>query len=329
MSQPPLLRNPGRRLHYRPMPRHPTGEEPLRPRERGWKDRVRGFAWRHPLLWMAYNLRHVLKSSQMLFLDYRVEPQSRYGYGRPPHPELLALLEQGRAAYGDLLRSFLGFQDKLAAIPRQAADPRTPYWDNEWMPPLDALALYALLAQRKPRMYLEVGSGHSTRFARRAIEDHALATQIVSLDPHPRADIDRLCDRLVRQPLQQADPALFAELRPGDILFLDCSHVLLTNSDVAVAFLEIIPRLPAGVLVQVHDIFLPCDYPPRWAHHYWSEQYLLAFALLEGASRLKVLLPNAFVCADQELSKVLEPLWERMGGPGRSAGAASMWLITQ
>ena len=316
-------------LHYRPMPRNPSGEDLLRPPERGLKERVRGFAWRHPLLWLAYNLRHVLKSSQMLFLDYRVEPRSRYGYGRAPHPGLLALLEAGRAQYRELLRGALDYEAKLAAIPQEAADARSPFWNNGWIPPLDAVALYALLAQRRPRLYLEVGSGHSTKFARRAVEDHSLPTQIVSLDPHPRAEIDALCDRLVRQPLQQADLALFDQLRAGDVLFLDCSHVLLTNSDVAVAFLEVLPRLPAGVLVQVHDVFLPYDYPARWAHHYWSEQYLLAFALLEGASRLNVLLPNAFVSADPELSQVLRPLWQRIGLKGPLDAGVSMWLITQ
>ena len=311
------------------MPRNPSGEDLLRPAQRGPKDRLRSLAWRHPLLWLAYNLRHVLKASQMLFLDYRVEPQSRYGYGKPPHPGLLALLEQGRDAYRELLRGLLSLEEKLKNIPLHQTDDRWPFWLNGWMPPLDAVALYGMLAQRKPQLYLEVGSGHSTRFARRAIEDYSLPTRIVSVDPHPRAEIDALCDRLLRQPLQDTDPKLFDELQAGDCLFLDCSHVLLSNSDVAVAFLEILPRLPAGVLVQVHDIFLPYDYPPRWAHHYWSEQYLLAFALLEGADRLKVVLPNAFLSADPELSRVLQPLWQRLGLPERLDAGVSMWLLTQ
>lgn len=309
------------------MPRNPTGEDLLRAPQAAPKDALRRFAWRHPLLWLLYNLRHVLKSSQMLFLDYRVEPQSRYGYGRPPHPGLLALLEQGRDSYRELLQSFLGFQDQLARIPVQQTDEHTPFWLNGWMPPLDALALYGLLAQRKPKIYLEVGSGNSTKFARRAVQDHSLATRIISVDPQPRAQVDRLCDRLVRQPLENAELALFDELQPGDILFLDCSHVLLTNSDVAVAFLEVLPRLPAGVLVQIHDVFLPYDYPPRWAHHYWNEQYLVAFALLEGAQRLQVLLPNAFISADPELSQLLRPLWQQVGIS--SDLGASMWLTTK
>lgn len=311
------------------MPQDSSGSDLLHPAQRRLKDRVRAFAWRHPLLWLAYNLRHVVKGHQMLFLDYRVEPQSRHGYDRPPHPRLQALLEQGRDGYRELLSGFLSFRDHLARIPVEGRDERSPYWDNGWMPPLDAAALYCIVAQRKPRLYLEVGSGHSTKFARRAIDDHALPTKIVSLDPHPRAEIDALCHRLVRQPLQQADLSLFHELQAGDVLFLDCSHVLLTNSDVSVAFLEILPALPAGVLVQVHDVFLPDDYPPAWLHHYWNEQYLLAFALLEDASRLQVVLPNAFVSGDPELSGVLHPLWQALGLSTSADKGVSMWLATR
>ncbi len=311
------------------MPRNPSGGDRPPAAQRRLKDRVRDFAWHHPLLWLAYNLRHVLQGHQMLFLDYRVEPRSRYGHGRPPHPALQTLFEQGRASYRQLLQDFLPFADALARIPMEAGDWRAPYWNNAWMPPLDAAALYCMLARHKPRLYLEVGSGHSTRFARRAVDDHALPTQIICLDPHPRAEIDALCHRLIRQPLQEADLSLFRQLQAGDVLFLDCSHVLLTNSDVSVAFLEILPALPPGVLVQVHDVFLPFDYPPRWAHHYWNEQYLLGFALLEGASRLQVALPNAFISGDPELSGVLEPLWRRLGRPGAAEAGVSLWLLTR
>ena len=43
-------------------------------------------------------------------------------------------------------------------------------------------------------------------------------------------------------------------------------------------YLEILPRLKPGVLVHVHDIFLPADYPRDAVLNrlwFWSEQYLL------------------------------------------------------
>ena len=293
----------------------------------GLKARVRALAWRHPLLWLGYNLRHIFKSSQMLFLDYRVEPSSRYGYGKPVHPRLHSLFQAGQESYRELLRSFAGSSEKLRNIPAQKRDETTPYWNNQWLPPLDAMALYCLLAQRKPRLYLEVGSGNSTKFARRAVSDHGLSTKIVSLDPSPRAEIDRLCDRVIRQRLQDADLSLFRELTAGDVLFLDNSHVLLTNSDVSVALLEVLPELPAGVLVQVHDVFLPYDYPPRWAHRYYAEQYALAFALLEGSTRLQVLLPNAFVSNELGLRPELQELAATLSLDGFSG--TSLWLVSR
>ncbi len=311
------------------MPLNPSGADLVRPPAPRFKDRLRWFAWRNPLLWSLYNLRHFLKGSQNLFLDYRVEPRSRYGYGKPAHPGLLQMFDQQRGEYRAWLERIKTYAEALARIPADPSDERSPFWNNGWMPPLDGAALYCMLAERKPRLYLEVGSGNSTKFARRAIEDHKLATRIVSIDPHPRAEINGLCDQIVRKPLQDVELGVFQQLQPGDVLFIDNSHVLLMNSDVSVAFVEVLPSLPAGVLVQVHDIFLPYDYPQKWAHRYFNEQYALAFALLEGASRLQVLLPNAYVAADPELSGMLRPIWEQIGVPPDSVIGLSFWMLTR
>ena len=113
----------------------------------------------------------------------------RWGYDRPSHPELEALIDHGRASYAQRLESFLPFVEELAAIPFDARDHREPSWTNHWFQGIDAVALYAFLVQRRPATYLEVGAGYSTRFARRAIENHRLATTIVSIDPSPRAPL--------------------------------------------------------------------------------------------------------------------------------------------
>ena len=89
--------------------------------------------------------------------------------------------------------------------------------------------------------------------------------------------------------------------------------MVFTNSDVAVIFLEVLPRLQPGVLVHLHDIFLPYDYPPEWRDRYYSEQYVLAAMLLGQTSRFNVALPNAFIGRDPELRAVLAPLWRDPG----------------
>jgi hypothetical protein len=145
--------------------------------------------------------------------------------------------------------------------------------------------LYSLLAQHNPRHYVEVGSGNSTKFARRAIRDHGLQTRITSIDPFPRAEIDSICDRVIREPVEHVALDTFDMLQPGDILFIDSSHRTFMNSDVTALSLDVLPRLPAGVIVEVHDITLPGDYPPQWTGRYYSEQYLLAAYLLGPRQR--------------------------------------------
>jgi hypothetical protein len=260
-----------------------------------------------------------------IFVDHRVRPEPRYGYGRPEHPELLALLERGRDRYAGRLADFAA-SDGVAAIPvRGPVDGPAPYWDNGWLPPLDALALYGVLAGTDPRRYVEIGSGNSTRFARRAIADHGLRTAITSIDPAPRAHIDPLCDTVVRRPLEDADLGVFADLEAGDVVFLDGSHRVFMGSDATVFFFEVLPRLRPGVLVHIHDIVLPRDYPPQWRYRWYSEQYLLAAFLLANPARFEVVLPNAFVDADPDLRAVAEPLWRRLGVTEHYL-PASFWL---
>jgi len=150
---------------------------------------------------------------QLLRLDYPVKLEPRYGWGRPTHPQLEALLAAGRPRYRALLEEFAANIDQLGAISTSSeAAPGQPSWSNDWIHGLDGVAIYSFLARMAPRLYLEVGSGTSTRFARRAIDDRALPTTIVSIDPHPRAEVDGLCDEVVRDGLEKREPH---SLRPA------------------------------------------------------------------------------------------------------------------
>jgi hypothetical protein len=221
-------------------------------------------------------------------------------------------------------------KERLAAI-SVTGNPATgePYWRNGYLPGLDAAVLYSLLAARHPARYVEVGSGHSTRFAGRAIRDHALRTRIHCIDPSPRAAVGGLADHVSRSRLECLPPgAVGSMVMPGDILFFDGSHRLLGNSDVTVFLLEILPSLPAGVLVQIHDICLPFDYPPEWTDRWYSEQYALAAYLLGGAAGCRLLCACAFIGSDPELSSVLDPLWSLPALAGVERGGSSFWFET-
>ena len=303
-------------------------------RSPGLRDRIKELVRHRPALYFFYNLGRVKDGEQLIFLDYHVDAVARYGYGKPPHEKLAEIIGREREAYRATLEKMLEFKEQLLAIPVREQSALEPCWINNWFSGLDTAALYSLLALHHPHTYLEVGSGYSTRVARRAIRDHGLGTRIVSIDPEPRAEIDRLCDSVIRQPLEKTDLGIFEQLVPGDILFIDSSHRCFTNSDVTVVFLEVLPRLQPGVLVHLHDIFLPCDYPPRWRDRYYSEQYMLAAILLVQQRAFEIVLPAAFISEDAELSPVLAPLWddprladlERQDVPFWGRRGVSFWL---
>ncbi|MBK9180853.1 MAG: class I SAM-dependent methyltransferase [Acidimicrobiales bacterium] len=260
-------------------------------------------------------------------LDYPVTPRARAGWGQPPNPYLYAVLDGGRGRYRVVLEAVLGYRDQLLAIPRdEPSSPAEPAWVNGWLPALDGAAIYTFLADRDPELYLEVGSGWSTKFARRAVDDHGLRTRIVSIDPHPRAEIDAICDEVVRQPLEDCDLAVFDRAGPGDVVFVDNSHRCFMNSDATVVLLEVLPRLRPGVLLGIHDIHLPDDYPPDWADRFYSEQYVLGAFLLGGGAGTETELPAWFVSTDAELAAVLDSLFDHplLAGIERHGGA--FWL---
>ena len=87
--------------------------------------------------------------------------------------------------------------------------------------------------------------------------------------------------RLIRQPVQQVGGDVFSTLTAGDVLFVDSSHLLMPGTDVDVLFNRVLPQLPAGVFVHIHDIFLPDDYPAAWSWRGYNEQLAVA-ALLQG-----------------------------------------------
>ncbi len=260
-------------------------------------------------------------------LDYPIDARPRYGYGKPAHAILQERLERNRDAYASRLSQFVNFGDHLARIPLVATEGSvSPYWKNGFLSGLDAVALYSLAALGNPRRYFEIGSGHSTRFVRQAIADHGLRTTVTSIDPSPRAAVEPICDRRFNLGVEQTPIELFDELEAGDILFVDSSHRVFTNSDVTTVFIDILPRLAPGVLVQFHDIFWPWDYPPEWSGRYYSEQYLLACYLLAGGERMEVALPNAFISGDARLGELLSPLWDRPELAGVERHGCSFWI---
>ncbi|MEM6901669.1 MAG: class I SAM-dependent methyltransferase, partial [Pseudomonadota bacterium] len=174
--------------------------------------------------------------------------------------------------------------EALSAIGEDAVAP-APRWNQSWFPGLDAAAHYAMIRHHKPKRIIEVGSGHSTRFALLAIADGGLQTKIDAIDPAPRAALAAVPDITWHRTTaeQFGDPPA---LEAGDILFIDSSHILMPGSDVDVLFHEWLPTLPAGALIHIHDIFLPQPYPKAWRWRGYNEQSLVAALIGTGAYRI-------------------------------------------
>jgi hypothetical protein len=264
----------------------------------------------------------------VVLLDYPIDAKPRWGKDNP-HGNILDILDGNRPTYVRHLKSFLPLEKYFLDIPVKStndAAPGEPCWKNGFLPVLDAVALYSFIVTNKPKHFMEVGSGNSTRFARRAITDHNLDTKIISIDPEPRREIDDICDEVIKSPVEGVNPEIFDRLGAGDILFVDSSHRVLMNSDVTALFLDVYPRLQPGVLLEIHDVLLPFDYPENWVERGYSEQYLLAAYLLAGRSRFEVVLPNTFISTDDELTGILALLWERKDFENVKTSGSSFWM---
>ncbi len=262
----------------------------------------------------------------LFIVDHPIHPQSRFGWDKPPLKALCDHFDgrqQSFLRYAAKLKELLPILEELSV---QQTDPKLPYWDNPWFNHGDAALLCTFLALHEPSCYLEIGSGFSTMYARWTIERLGLSTRIISVDPEPRAGIDSLCDEVHRAPLEALPHSVFDQLGRNDVLFFDGSHRSFPNSDVTVFFMEVLPRLPSGVVWHIHDMFLPNDYPADWAERLYNEQYLLAAALLAGPSRYDVSFANSYVSTSPWLQEALAPIAEHPALSRIAAGGGSIWL---
>jgi hypothetical protein len=228
-------------------------------------------------LWLG--LSTLLGRRRGFFIPYRYARHLSPPGGRPAYRSAQRLFEADAANFSGRLRALDDYAAAFRAIGGEPAP--APRWDQDWFPRLDAAMAYAMVRRFRPARIVEVGSGHSTRFMVRAIEDGGLATQFVAIDPAPRAALRGLRVEWLPQTVPACGAAPFQLLAASDILFVDSSHILMPGTDVDFLLNEVLPTLPAGVLLHLHDIFLPDDYPASWAWRGYNEQSAVA-ALLEG-----------------------------------------------
>ncbi len=212
-------------------------------------------------------------------------------------------------------------------FPRQP-DPLWRYHaENGSYPDNDAACLAGMARIFRPKRILEVGCGFSSALAFDLNDfewNHSIDLCFVDPDPGRMLSLLREGDKkdlkLHRKRLQDTDPNLFQTLEAGDFLIIDSTHVAKTGSDVNYLFFEIFPRLAPGVLVHIHDIFWPFEYPVSWLEEgrSWNETYFLRAFLMHNKEW------SIEMCNTWLMRFYPEALKESM--PGISLEGASLWL---
>jgi Methyltransferase domain len=200
----------------------------------------------------------------------------------PAEPRTLVGIDWNLDGQTALLEQF-SYGEQLRALEDRSDNGRCFSYGNEWFGPGDAEALYSMIRHFKPRRIVEIGCGQSTLVAKFAIadaaaEDPQYQCRQTCYEPFENPWLDELGVEIRRERIERSDPALFWSLASGDIVFIDSSHTQRPMGDVEFEFLHILPSLPPGVIVHVHDIFSPRDYPAKWLkedRRFWNEQYLL------------------------------------------------------
>jgi len=188
----------------------------------------------------------------------------------------------------------------------------------------DAVFVYAMLRQVRPRKVIEIGCGYSSCILLDT-NDWFLggSTAFTFIDPNPEQllallpEEDKNRVQIIPTRVQDIKLETFAALDPGDILLVDSSHVSKVGSDVNYIYFQVLPSLKSGVYVHIHDIHYPFEYPREWIYsgRAWNEAYLLR-AFLQYNEVFQIILFNALVTriCEEELRKVFPTALDRTGG---------------
>lgn len=177
----------------------------------------------------------------------------------------------------------LDYSGELNNIPLEKTDRLSFYLNNGAFGPGDAEYWYNIIRYKKPKRIIEIGSGKSTLLAIQALEknkeeDPDYTCDHICIEPYAAPWLEETGIKVIRQKAEMVDISIYQSLQQGDILFIDSTHMIRPQGDVLFEYLTLLPQLNSGVLVHIHDIFSPRDYPEDWIIEkvvFWNEQYLL------------------------------------------------------
>jgi hypothetical protein len=198
-----------------------------------------------------------------------------------------------------LTKIFPQFKSEYDEIPFKPAQKGEFHFENCLFDGTDALSLYCMIRHFRPNTIIEVGSGFSSLLSAQAIRKNNVGT-LICIEPFPDKTLKDGFPGLslhIQKPVEHVDEDIFQRLSVNDILFIDSSHIVKIGGDVNFLFLKVIPNLKPGVIIHIHDIFFPNEYPREWVVNrltFWSEQYLLQ-AFLSFNDQFEVLLCNSYL----------------------------------
>ncbi len=248
------------------------------------------------ILWskvITKSTERTMPFSNKLFRALGVRPVRDHYYEPMINPQkhLTAPLDQDRVLPGinmniegqlQLLGKF-SYTNELLLFPSAKTNKLEYYYNNGRFESGDAEYLYNMIRFFKPQKIIEIGSGMSTLMAINAIEYNKLENndytcKHICIEPYEMNWLEDVNVEVLRKKVEDIPMTIFNELGENDILFIDSSHIIRPQGDVLTEYLHILPVLNQGVIVHIHDIFTPKDYPAEWVlteHRLWNEQYLL------------------------------------------------------
>ncbi|MEO0644772.1 MAG: class I SAM-dependent methyltransferase [Cyanobacteria bacterium J06650_10] len=250
----------------------------------------------YPAAWLLKNTRRIgvqkLPQCRNAFFKVGVFPiQNHYYEPQFNHHVLTKPLSRDRvlpainwnaSSQLEKLNSFT-YAHELSDIPTEKSSRLEFYFGNGSFESGDAEYWYQLIRTVKPRRIIEIGSGNSTLIAIKAIkknseEDGKYSCDHTCIEPYEMPWLEQSGVSVIRTRIEDIDPSFFEKLESNDILFIDSSHIIRPQGDVLFEYLELLPTLNLGVIVHIHDIFSPKNYPSSWLKEqvrFWNEQYIL------------------------------------------------------
>ena len=239
-----------------------------------------------------------------------------------PKPQLPDI-NLNREKQKKILNDYIQFYKDLP-FPENKKENFRYFYNNDYFGYSDAIFLFSFLLKNKPKKIIEIGSGFSSAVILDTIENFfPKRPDVIFIEPNSGRlnnlifEKDRNNFKLINKKLQETSIDMFSQLKTGDLLFIDSSHVIKYGSDLQTLFFNILPFLPEGVFVHFHDIFYPFEYPYEWLKKgiYWNEIYFLR-AFLSYNYNWEIYFFNTYVSNEFEdiISKNMPQCLQNKGG---------------